>query len=84
MLKIYYPASGQQINMDTNLRFTFPRLRPELERGDKDVLEVQTKTLKEKYLGMPLDAGSMTNGAFKGSSLEWVKGWMEQCLLING
>jgi hypothetical protein len=31
----------------------------------KDILEVQNETLKEKYLGIPSDLGSLLNGAFK-------------------
>ena len=39
--------------------------------------------LSEKYLGMPSDVGTVTNGAFKYlKDRVWsrVEGWLEQCL----
>ena len=43
--------------------------------------------MSEKYLGMPSDVGTVTNGAFKYlKDRVWsrVEGWMEQCLSTGG
>ena len=53
----------------------------------KNILEVHTEALKEKYLGMPSDVGSAINGAFKFlKDRVWsrVQGWMERCLSTGG
>jgi len=52
----------------------------------KAILDVHNKSLSEKYLGMPSDVRSSSNGAFKYlKDRVWkrVQGWMEQCLSAN-
>jgi hypothetical protein len=52
-----------------------------------DSLDVHNEVLSEKYLGMPMDVGSSTNGAFKYlKDRVWkrVQGWMEQTLSAGG
>jgi hypothetical protein len=51
------------------------------------VLNVQNECLSEKYLGMPSDMGSATNGAFKFlKDRIWnkIQEWMESCLSSGG
>jgi hypothetical protein len=51
------------------------------------VLGVHSEALSEKYLGMPIDVGASTNGAFKYlKDRMWkkVQGWMEQILSAGG
>jgi hypothetical protein len=53
----------------------------------KVTLDVNNESLSEKYLGLPSDVGSSTNGAFKYlKDRVWnrVHGWMEQCLSPGG
>jgi hypothetical protein len=52
-----------------------------------DLLEVHNEALSEKYLGMPLDVGISTNGAFKYlEDRVWkrVQGWLEMLLSAGG
>lgn len=50
-----------------------------------DLLDVHNESLSEKYLGMPSDVGTATNGAFKYlMDRVWkkVQGWLEMFLLL--
>jgi hypothetical protein len=53
-------------------------------RGEiMDLLDVHNEALIEKYLGMPTNVGSLSNGAFrylKDRVWKRVQGWMEQAL----
>ena len=80
-------ALGQQINMEKSSIHFAKGCGQSLREEIKDILEVQTETLKEKYLGMPSDVGSSINGAFKYlKDRVWdrVQGWMDQCLSASG
>ncbi|GJN20297.1 hypothetical protein PR202_gb07657 [Eleusine coracana subsp. coracana] len=53
----------------------------------KEILRMQNEALSAKYLGMPTDVGSSSNGAFKYlKDHVWAKvqGWMEKTLLAGG
>jgi hypothetical protein len=53
----------------------------------KHTLHVHSKSLNEKYLGMPLDVGRSNNGAFKYLKDKiWrrVQGWLEKLLSAGG
>ena len=53
----------------------------------KVLLDVHNKALSEKYLGMPNDVGTSSNGAFKylkDRVWKWVQGWLEQALSAGG
>jgi len=53
----------------------------------KNEMEVYNEALSEKYLGVPSDVGTATNGAFKYlKDRVWsrVEGWLEQCLSAGG
>jgi hypothetical protein len=83
VLGIYCQASGQQINMDKSSIHFAKGCGQSMREEIKDILEVRTETLKEKYLGMPSDVGSSINGAFKylkDQVWDRVQGWMDQCL----
>jgi hypothetical protein len=50
-------------------------------------LDVHNDALSEKYLGMPTDVGTSSNGAFKYlKDRVWkrVQGWLEQALSAWG
>ncbi|GJN31666.1 hypothetical protein PR202_gn00035 [Eleusine coracana subsp. coracana] len=54
----------------------------------KEVLEVHNEALNEKYLGMPVNVGSSSNGAYfkylKDRVWKKIQGWMEQTLTAGG
>jgi hypothetical protein len=53
----------------------------------KQVLEVNTEALNDRYLGMPTDVGSSRYGTFKFfKDRIWskVKGWLEKNLSLEG
>ena len=53
----------------------------------KVLLDVHNEALSEKYLGMPTDVGTSSNGAFKylkDRVWKWVQGWLEQALSAGG
>ena len=58
-------------------------IRQQIRDVIKNEMEVCNEALSEKYLGMPSDVGTATNGAFKYlKDRVWsrVEGWLEQCL----
>jgi hypothetical protein len=65
ILQQYWKASGQQINLDKSSIHFAKGVRQNTRQAIKDILDVHTETLKEKYLGMPSDVGVSTNGSFK-------------------
>ena len=80
-------ASGQQINLEKSSIHFAKGYRQETRDAIKATLDVNNESLSEKYLGMPSDVGSSTNGAFKYlKDRVWkrVQGWMEQCLSQGG
>jgi hypothetical protein len=88
VLSIYCQASGQQINMEKSSIHFAKGCDQSLREEIKDILEVQTETLKEKYLGMPSDVGSSINGAFKylkdrGFGTEFKDGWINVFRLVG-
>jgi hypothetical protein len=87
VLDLYCPASGQQVNMEkSSIHFT-KGCSADLQSEMKAVLGVQNEALSDKYLGIPTDVGTSTNGAFKYlKDRVWqkVQGWMEQCLSAGG
>ena len=77
----YCDASGQQINTDKSSIHFAKKCQQSVRDGIKGVLNVQNECLSKKYLEMPSDVGSATNGAFKYlKDRIWnkVQGWMEQ------
>jgi len=52
-----------------------------------ETLDVHNEALSEKYLGMPTDVGTATNGAFKYlKDRVWKKvrgGWSKHCQLVE-
>ena len=53
----------------------------------KQVLQVPSEQLSEKYLGLPTDVGSSKNGAFKyliDRLWNKIRGWMEKSLSAAG
>lgn len=65
ILQVYCDASGQQINAEKSSIHFAKKCQQGVRDEIKSVLNVQNECLSEKYLGMPSDVGSATNGAFK-------------------
>lgn len=87
LLNSYCQALGQRINSSKSSVF-FSKGCPESTRQEvKGILNVQTETLNEKYLGMPSDIGTSKTGAFKYlKDRLWnkVKGWIEKAISAAG
>ena len=65
VLNIYCQASRQRINMDNSSIHFVKGCRQSLREVIRGVLDVHNESLSEKYLGMLIDVGVSTNGAFK-------------------
>jgi len=64
-LQSYCKASGQQVNLDKS-SIHFAKGCGAVDREHiKAILNVDNEALSEKYLGMPTDVGSSSNGSFK-------------------
>src|ERR1041385_288626 len=87
LLRAYCRASGQKINNSKSSIF-FSKGCPEVLREEvKNILNVNTETLNERYLGFPSDVGASKSGAFKYlKDRLWnkVKGWIEKCISAAG
>jgi len=86
-LQVYCAASGQQINEQKSSIHFAKKCLMSIRVEIKSVLNVYNECLSEKYLGMPSDVGSSSNGAFKYlKDRIWarIQGWMEQCLSSGG
>lgn len=87
VLQAYCRASGQLVNMEKSSIHFANGCSNDLREDVKNILEVQTEAVSEKYLGMPSDVGATTYGAFKYiKDCVWgkVQGWIEQCLSGEG
>jgi hypothetical protein len=87
VLDLYCMASGQQINRDKSSIFFSKRCPGAIKEGVKLTLQVQSESLNEKYLGMPLDVGRAKDGAFKYlKDKVWsrIQGWLEKLFLAGG
>jgi len=86
-LQSYCKASGQQVNLDKS-SIHFAKGCGAVDREHiKAILNVDNEALSEKYLGMPTDVGSSSNGSFKYlKDRLWkrIQGWMEKCLSAGG
>jgi hypothetical protein len=83
VFNIYCQASRQQINMEKSSIHFAKGVSENTRHEIKEVLGVHSEALSEKYLGMPIDVGASTNGAFeylKDRMWKKVQGWMEQIL----
>jgi hypothetical protein len=65
VLRVYCRASGHQVNMDKSSIHFAKGCNQTIRNQIKDIMEVHNEALSEKYLGMPSDVGTATNGAFK-------------------
>ncbi|GJN21135.1 hypothetical protein PR202_gb08585 [Eleusine coracana subsp. coracana] len=86
-LQLYCRASGQQVNTDKSSIYFAKGCSKTLRGEIKEVLDIHNEALIEKYLGMPIEVGSLTYGAFKYiKDRVWqrVQRWMEQCLSAGG
>jgi len=80
VLNSYCQASGQRINMDKSSIHFAKGVSGGIREEIMETLDVHNEALSEKYLGMPTDDGTATNGAFKYlKDRVWkkVQGWME-------
>ena len=87
VLQSYCSASGQIINMEKSSIHFAKGVRQQIPDVIKNEMEVYNEALSEKYLGVPSDVGTATNGAFKYlKDRVWsrVEGWLEQCLSAGG
>ena len=87
VLNTYCQASGQRINMDKSSIHFAKGVSGGIREEIMETLDVHNEALSEKYLGMPTDVGTATNGAFKYlKDRVWkkVQGWMEQTLSAGG
>jgi hypothetical protein len=87
VLRVYCRASGQQVNMDKSSIHFAKGCNQTIRNQIKDIMEVHNEALSEKYLGMPSDVGTATNGAFKYlRDRVWkrVQGWLELLLSAGG
>ena len=86
-LNNYCRASGQQVNMDKSSIHFAKGVGGSIREEIKVLLDVHNEALSEKYLGMPTDVGTSSNGAFKYLKDQvWkrVQGWLEQALSAGG
>ena len=87
LLRTYCDASGQRINTEKSSIF-FSKGCPEgLRNQVKNILQVQNKSLGEKYWGMPTAVGQSKNGTFRylrDRVWEKIRGWMEKLLSTAG
>jgi len=86
-LNNYCRASGQQVNMDKSSIHFAKGVGAGIREEIKVLLDVHNEVLSEKYLGMPTDVGTSSNGAFKYlKDRVWkrVQGWLEQALSAGG
>jgi len=86
-LNNYCRASGQQVNMDKSSIHFAKGVGGSIREEIKVLLDVHNEALSEKYLGMPTDVGTSSNGAFKYlKDRVWkrVQGWLEQALSAGG
>jgi hypothetical protein len=86
-LNIYCKASGQQINVDKSSILLPKGCCQSLRDQIKNILDVHSEALNEKYMGLPSDVGNASSGAFKYlKDRVWnkIQGWMEQCLSAGG
>ncbi|CAA0830026.1 Unknown protein [Striga hermonthica] len=84
---MYCQATGQRINTDKSSIHFAKGVSVNVREEVMAVLEVHNEELSEKYLGMPTDVGTSSNGAFKYlKDRVWnkVQGWMEQSLSAGG
>ena len=87
VLNTYCQASGQRINMDKSSIHFAKGVSGSIREEIMETLDVHNEALSEKYLGMPTDVGTATNGAFKYlKDRVWkkVQGWMEQTPSAGG
>jgi hypothetical protein len=87
VLQTYCRASGQQINLDKSSIHFAKGCRDNTWEAIKSILDVHNVSLSEKYLGMPMDTGNASNGAFKYlKDRVWkrIQGWIEQSLSAGG
>lgn len=87
MLQIYCQASGQRVNREKSSIHFAKGVRGNIHEEIKISLDIHIEALSEKYLGMPTDVSSSTNGAFKylkDRVWKMVQGWMEQILSAGG
>jgi hypothetical protein len=87
ILHEYCQASWQKVNMaKSSIHFSKgcgEAIRDEI----KQILDVHNEALSEKYLGMPIDVGNSSNGAFnylKDRVWKKVQGWLKLCLSSGG
>lgn len=83
VMNFYCNASGQRINLDKSVVFFSKGCPNELKDEVKQVLQVQSEALSEKYLGMPTEVGKLKNGVFKYlKDRLWkrIQRWIEQLL----
>jgi hypothetical protein len=64
-LQLYCDASGQQINVQKSSIHFAKKYQQDIREEIKLVMHVHNECLSEKYLGVPSDVGSTTNGASK-------------------
>ena len=87
ILRRYCDASGQRVNTEKSSIY-FSKGVPDSMRDEiKNVLDVHTESLSEKYLGLPTDVGRKKEGSFrylKDRIWKHIQGWMEKCLSAGG
>jgi alpha/beta superfamily hydrolase len=62
VLEIYCRASSQQVNMDKSSIHFAKGCSQTIRDEIMDLLDVHNEALSAKYLGMPTDVGTSTNG----------------------
>ena len=87
ILRRYCDASGQCVNTEKSSIY-FSKCVPDSMRDEiKNVLDVHTESLSEKYLGLPTDVGKAKEGCFrylKDRIWKHIQGWMEKCMSASG
>jgi hypothetical protein len=71
VLEKYCNASGQRINMYKSSIFFGKDCIAVIREGIKAELDVECKTLNEKYLSLPSDVGRSKSGALNVSRIEY-------------
>lgn len=83
VLQAYEAASGQKVNRQKSSIFLGTGCEPELKANLKQIIEIDSEALSEKYLGLPTVIGRSKEGAFKHlKERSWAKvhGWNGQGL----
>jgi hypothetical protein len=87
LLQVYEVCSGRQINKEKSAILFSKNTKLSVRANIKQVLEVQSETINEKYLGLPVYISRSKKEAFqyvKDKIWKRIQGWKEKLLSKSG